>query len=813
MRTEGGAGQEVGEGVSSALRVVARAVVAARAQAEMPGWFVGMARSVLSEAGDSGEGARRVGEWLGTLEGDDAPERARALRTLRQWAVRVMEEPAPERAEAPVEVKAEVEAAPTGGLRPDMALGELPVDDEIVDRLEPLGVTTAYDLLAWAPAEEHIWAPVHGAGRALPPGRVAVGGRARLRTSVCTPGGEVRSSVLLYGAGPLRVHWEGRFGAADLLRMPHDGKVTVLGEVEERETGTVLVGGRLISAVQGHGFELRWHADPAANAAHAEALAVLEGEAATVEDLLPEPWPARSRLPSLAEAFAAARVRGRAAEAERRRLALDELVLLQIGQAMPRHQAGLERGIAHGISHREATDLERMGAERPLTDPQQSALEDIKRDLRATTPMHRLLAGPSDAAVEDVALRAVLLALEARAQVLVVCHEPQTALVRHTLWETRLRRLGYASLLLSGEARRADHEALRKAEYHVVFGTPAVFEQALEWRRLGLVVLLEQAGYGALLAQAMALRAPRPDLLVVCRTPLHWPRYFDAMGGLDLSWVAAGAAAVPAAGTVWSEAEREGAYARLGEAARAGRPVVLGFPLTRAGTDLLDLRESGALLATLRKEVFPGVEIGLFHGAHPADERRAVLNAFYQRRVRVLVATTTLEIAEAHPAGAVVMLEHSDRMDVQRLMRWRAFAGPEGEVHYVIGQEPRPWGARAVGMLAERWPDVQVVAGVPEAFPRELVGAEAPPGPPVPGWVSPDKDLDLLVLSRRIAHAILAADPSLRAPEHARLARVAHARWARWSPENNPIPAPRLAAPRKRRRRKKGTSKATVSPA
>jgi ATP-dependent DNA helicase RecG len=450
------------------------------------------------------------------------------------------------------------------------------------------------------------------------------------------------------------------------------------------------------------------------------------------------------------------------------------------------------------IAHRGASEIDRV-MEGALSDPAQLALEDIKRDLLAPTPMRRVLWGPARCRAADVALRAALHVLEGRAQVLVVCHEPQSALVMFTLWEPILRGLGHPCLLVSGELRRTDREALRKAELQVVFGTPAVFEAALEWRRLGIVIAFEQAGYGGLLAAATQLRPPKPDVLVVARTPVPFERLIDAWAGADLSWLEVDDAGVPG-GTIWAEDQRERAWGKLGDAALEGRQVIIAFPLTRAGTDLLDMRESAALLATLKNEVFGDLPIALFHGALSADGRRQALEDFRRGKVRVLVATTTLEIAGPMPPDTVLMLEHADRMDIQRLLGWRALVGAPGHVHYVIGLEPRPWGARAVNMMADRAKDEIVAQACPECFP-----VEADPGelnaPLV--WGAPDRDRGLVVAARRIARHLLAVDPGLRGPQHHALARVAHGWWARHHGDDNPMPSPKAGPPRKRRRRRK----------
>lgn len=784
-------------------------------QGPPPSWLLGFAVGLLPVE-DPDPRVVALREVLSQAQSTTEPERRGDLVALArsiadQWLSEEPEDTHPEA--APAALSAPVTLAIPGtddggdeeeGLaagRLESSLSDLSLADDVVERLEAAGLVTLYDLLTAPNAVENVISPVHGAGRPLPPGLVAVGGRVRCRVTTCRPDGGRASELLLHGAGPLRVVWHRAFKPVDLLGLAFDGKVVVCGSAvggDEGSSATFVEDGRLVQASHGVAYDMRYSADADLNDALQESRLAVSEDAALHEDILPERVIRRWRLPSLRVAVPGVAERGRASSADRRRLALDELVLLQLGRSIGRFAVGADRGMAQSVAHRGVSELDRSVGS-ALSDDQQAALEDIKRDLIGPAPMRRILFGPARARTADVALRAVIHVLEGRSQVLVLCHEPQTALVCHTLWEEPLRELGYQSVLVSGELRRSDRDALRKAEVQVVFATPALLEQAPEWRRLGLVVAFEQAGYGALLALATAMRAPKPDVLVVCRTPVYWDRMLDAWSTSDLTWVDA-PEGVPAAGTIWTEDEREQAWARLGEAARAGRRVIIGFPLTRAGTDLLDLRECASLLATLERDVFGDLPIGLFHGAHPVEARRAALADLRNGKLNVLIATTTLELADPLPGDTVVMLEHADRMDLQRLLAWRALVGADGHVHYVTGREPRVWGARAVGLMAERAADETVVAACPEGFPLE----SAWEGALVKlGWTDTARDRDLVVLARRVAHDLLVADPGLRGPASHRIARIAHGWWSRVAGDTNPIPAPRIAPPRRRRRRRK----------
>lgn len=723
--------------------------------------------------------------------------------------VRAAEEPAKvaEVLAAEDDLEDEPTLVSSGPVRVDGAVSELGLDDDLVERLEAMGVGTAWSLLTMAPLHTTTHHPVQGAGRPLPAGPVAIGGRVRWRVTRCRPTGAAparESVLLLHGAADQAVTWAQPFSNADLLLTLPEAKVVVVGHAADDGAVTA---GRLAFGSHGSAWALRYREDDAEEALVQEALASVRAEVAAVEDTLSEAMVARHGLVPLADAVARVLERGPEATEGRRRLAVDELVLTQVGLSWARFQAGGDRGVGHTLPHRLISDLTRAGEISALTDSQQAALEDIKRDLLRPAAMRRILLGSAAARVDAVARQAILMVAEARGQVLVIGADLPSTLVHHAELAPMFRAFGVEVALFFGEPRRAEREALRRGEVQVVFATPGCFDLGLEWRRLGLVVLVEQAGHGGTWAKALAMRNPRPDVLALCRTPVPAARVLDAYAVADVSWVEAGEGATPV-GTVWPDAERETAYARLAASLRDGASGVIAFPLTRGGTDLLDPREAGQLIDTLRGQVLGGAEVVLYHGAQAPEEREAARAAWHSGRAKVLLATTMFEITEPPDREVVVLLEHSDRMDLQRVMGWRAFAGTRGRVHYVIGAEPRVSGVATVERLAAGESDERLAADLPAAFPLDGAPVELPPT----SWAQDAEALRVVIDARVITHELFLQDPALRQPSNARLHRLAHPLWARLPGGANPLPQPSpppasggaaSAAGKRRRRRRK----------
>jgi hypothetical protein len=359
------------------------------------------------------------------------------------------------------------------------------------------------------------------------------------------------------------------------------------------------------------------------------------------------------------------------------------------------------------------------------------------------------------------------------------------------------------TLLLAGDLRRSDADALRKGEIGVVFAGPAVVDVPLEWRRLGLVVVVQSGRYGLPSLGAVVPKGVRPDVLVVASTPVAWERLLGAWPAWDLTSMR-GAVEASSGGAVWPEDRREDAFRALGDAVLQGHQAIVAFPITRGGADLLDVREAAGLVATLKREVLGEVEVALFHGAQSAAERAATVEGLASGRVRVVIATTLMEILPPLARPVHVLIEHADRMDLQRLLSWRRLITPQGRMEMVVGAAPRAWGLRAVTMIAAAATDEEVVAACPEGF-LPLSDEPAPRAPRL-GWCKPEIDADLIPTARSIAHELLRGDPVLREPETQRVARLAWSAWGRTEDAPNPLPTPRPAVSRRKKRRRRRRS-------
>lgn len=692
-------------------------------------------------------------------------------------------------------------------------LTALEADPATLQALAEEGVETVFDLLALQPTGEEILRPVHGAGRDIPTGRVAVGGRVRNRATVFRGEGGRDDVIVVMGAGPLRACWRGGLPAWLRDRLTSGARVVLVGELAPGPNGEPVLWDAEPAVPDGqHAVHLARYGldnvdDRAVRALVTQALPDLD----RLRDPLPHDTLQRVKLPGLAEALRELHLRGSARPESRRRLAFDEALLVQLGLAAPRYQAHRERGVAHAVLHGLVSRVCQY-FEIVLSDAQQAALEDIKRDLRSSTPMLRVLTGEAGGGKGLVALLSAIVVAESKSQVAIVAPDAVSAEQRFLFAEPVLREVGLVGRLVTGDPTRAQRDAIRRGEVHVVFGAADLLDREVEFRRLGLLIAEEREVFGRAPAKVAAMRAPRPDLLVLVPVPLPPPVLLSAYGDHDLSLVAHDTK--PPRGTVYTDEQRVAAYQSAAEAIAKRQQVLVVFPLAR-GADVLDAREAQRVVEAYRTEVFPGARVGLMHGAMSREERWRAYDDFRHHRVDVLVATTPPEEGPMVPSATVVVLEAADRMSVCRLLRLRSHVSPVsdedgrpiGRVLYVLGREPEPAAVERVERLARLEDGWSLMDG--ELAARGLDAMLAPEVPQAARlrWVDPTGDRQLLLQAREEAHRILEEDPGLRRPAHQDLSRALRDRWEELLslpfPLQEAAGAPGATAPRRRRRRRK----------
>jgi len=491
-----------------------------------------------------------------------------------------------------------------------------------------------------------------------------------------------------------------------------------------------------------------------------------------VIDPHPTPLRATTGVPGLAAALAAVHRPASLEEAEagRRRLAFDEFFDQQLVQARARFLAKRARaGIRFELKRELLTRLkEHLPFE--LTADQRRAIRDITDDMTSAERMHRLLMGDVGTGKTVVALFAMLLAVDNGYQAAIMA---PTELLAEQHMETLTRLLDPLAIrpeLLVGRASAAEKSAARDriaaGASRVIVGTHALIQESVRFRRLGLVVIDEQHRFGVEQRAALAGKGDAPDVLLLTATPIPRSMALTLYGDLDVTTVLE---RPPGRGAIKTALRGESARAKIYEFIRrecaAGRQAYVLYPVIEE-SEKVDLKAATTMAERLAK-VFKEFRVGLVHGRLKAEERDAVMRAFRDNAVSVLVATSVIEVGIDVPNASVMLIEHAERFGLAQLHQLRGRVGRGAAASHCILLSDAQGAAARLRQFTET-EDGFKIAELDLALRGmgELAGARQSGGVTLK-FANFATDLDLLEIARRNAAAMIARDPALERPEHA----------------------------------------------
>jgi ATP-dependent DNA helicase RecG len=490
-----------------------------------------------------------------------------------------------------------------------------------------------------------------------------------------------------------------------------------------------------------------------------------------VREELPPGWLERVGLPPLPAALDALHRPVLVADAERgrRRLAFEELLLLQLVLSRARWLAKRSRSGIRFEVKRDLTSQLRAALPFVLTGAQKRVLKEIVGDMTAPVRMHRLLQGDVGSGKTVVALFAMLLAVENGYQAALMAPTEILAEQHAATLSRLLAPLGMVPELLLGRlpaSEKAEIRArLRTGMSPLVVGTHALIQEEVVFRNLGLAVVDEQHRFGveqrALLAQKNV--AQGPDVLLLSATPIPRTLALAMFGDLDVSRLDE---LPPGRGRVTTTI-REGrarpkVYDFIRQQVAAGRQAYIVYPVIEE-SELADLKAAARMHALLAEEVFPDVEVGLVHGRVATEERDRVMRRFRANEVRILVATTVIEVGIDVPNATVMVIEHPERFGLAQLHQLRGRIGRGSAESHCVLLPGEGANRERLGRFAETLDGFRIAElDLVERGHGELVGAKQS-GVVGLRYAEFGKDDDLLDVAHALARAVIAADPQLQA--------------------------------------------------
>ena len=399
-------------------------------------------------------------------------------------------------------------------------------------------------------------------------------------------------------------------------------------------------------------------------------------------DPLPAPLKETEALPARVDALWALHRPRSLDEAEtgRRRLAFDELLLLQVGLALQRREREVE------VAPRLPPPAELVARYRnvlpfELTEHQERAIAEIDADLQRTVPMQRLLQGDVGAGKTVVALYALLRAVEAGRQGALMAPTETLAEQHFLTLDDPCRQLGVSCALLTSSSSKRERDLAPQAD--IVVGTHALIQEGVRLDNLAVGVVDEQHRFGV--AQRKALTSGRtPHVLHMTATPIPRTLALTVYGTLAVSEIAKPPANRKPIVTAWVTEQRSGeAYSRLRKHLDGGRQAYVVCPLIEE-SETSQARAAEAETERLRRGELRGYRVGLLHGRLRPAERRELMARFKARELDVLVATTVIEVGVDVPNATIMIVQEADRFGLAQLHQLRGRVGRGAEQSYCL---------------------------------------------------------------------------------------------------------------------------------
>lgn len=361
----------------------------------------------------------------------------------------------------------------------------------------------------------------------------------------------------------------------------------------------------------------------------------------------------------------------------RERLAYDELFANQLAMALVRQDTRRRKGRAL-VGDRRLRDL--LNLPYSLTGAQARTVAEIEGDMAQASPMLRLLQGDVGSGKTLVAAMALLIAVEAGAQGAMLAPTEILARQHYETLRKTLAGLPVEVAVLTGRdkgrAREATLMALAAGQIDILIGTHAIFQEAVTYRDLGLVVVDEQHRFGVAQRLLLQEKGRSPHLLAMTATPIPRTLTLAQYGEMDTSRLdEMPPGREPIETLVVSEDRLDEVANALGRHLSEGGQAYWVCPLVEE-SERSDMAAAEARAEALRERF--GDRVGLVHGRMKPAEKDAVMEAFAGGRLGVLVATTVIEVGVDVPNARLIVIEHADRFGLAQLHQLRGRVGRGG---------------------------------------------------------------------------------------------------------------------------------------
>jgi ATP-dependent DNA helicase RecG len=466
------------------------------------------------------------------------------------------------------------------------------------------------------------------------------------------------------------------------------------------------------------------------------------------------------------------------------RLIFEEFFLLELGLALRHRVTKQERRACPYHQPNHLGEVLQQHLPFSLTTAQQRVLGEILADMQRPFPMNRLIQGDVGSGKTVVALLAMLMAVSNGFQAALmapteILAEQHLATLRDLLRPVDLEVVLVTSAL-KGRPRQHHLARIAQGEVALIVGTHALLYEEVQFHRLGMIVVDEQHRFGVLQRASLRSKGLTPDVLVMTATPIPRTLSMTLYGDLDLSVIdELPPGRLPVRTQVLSTARRGQAYEVVRREVRKGHQAYIVYPVIEESAHL-EVSAAVEMAARLQQDVFPEYRLGLLHGRLSSEDKEAMMHAFQQGELPILVCTTVIEVGVDVPNAAVMVIENAERFGLAQLHQLRGRVGRGAAQAYcllVAGQKLSKEGRQRLHVMQDSTDGFYVAEqDLQIRGPGELLGTKQAGLPELHLGNLLHHGL-WLEQARQAAFALIDSDPDLAQPAHHALLRAMRARW------------------------------------